>query len=63
MPTHQVWLFLYTWFFIRNKQCKPQNAGTFKKFSEAMNMEHDHDDEGGDDDDDDDSLEIPVSFC
>ena len=32
------------------------------KFSEAMNMEHDHDDEGGDDDDDD-SLEIPVSFC
>lgn len=48
---------------MRNKQCKPQNAGTFKKFSEAMNMEHDHDDEVGDDDDDDDSLEIPVSFC
>ena len=40
---------------LKKKQRKPENAGTFKTFSEALNMEHDedNDDEGGEDDHED----------
>ena len=40
---------------LKKKQRKPENAGTFTKFSEALNMEYDedNDDEGGEDDHED----------
>ena len=40
---------------LKKKQRKPENAATFTKFSEALNMEHDedNDDEGGEDDHED----------
>ena len=46
---------------LKNKQRKPENAGTFTKFSEALNMERGNDDEGGEHDDGD-SREISVDL-